>query len=156
MNKVIISGRLTRDPEMRYSQSAEPIAVTRFSIAVNRRFKRDGEPDADFINCVSFGKTAEFIGKYFTKGKMIGIVGSLRTNSWTDNNGQKRVSTDVQVEEAEFLESKAASEGYQQESMPQNMHSQQNPMQDISQNNMQQNEEFYSIDTSVDDDNLPF
>ena len=117
MNKVIISGRLTRDPEMRYSQSAEPLAVTRFSIAVNRRFKKDGEPDADFINCVSFGKTAEFISKYFTKGKMIGVVGSLRTNSWTDNNGQKRVSTDVQVEEVEFLESKSASESYQAENM---------------------------------------
>ncbi len=152
MNKVIISGRLTRDPEMRYSQSAEPLAVTRFSIAVNRRFKKDGEPDADFINCVSFGKTAEFISKYFTKGKMIGVVGSLRTNSWTDNNGQKRVSTDVQVEEVEFLESKSASESYQAENMST---SGQNNMIDNSQN-MQQNEDFYSIEQDVDDDNLPF
>ncbi len=157
MNKVIISGRLTRDPEMRYSQSAEPIAVTRFSVAVNRRFKRDGEPDADFISCVSFGKTAEFIGKYFSKGKMIGIVGSLRTSSWTDNtNGQKRFSTDVQVEEAEFLESKSSSESYQQEDMPKNMSSVQNTMDNSPQNNMQQSEDFYSIETSVDDDNLPF
>ena len=152
MNKVIISGRLTRDPEMRYSQSAEPLAVTRFSIAVNRRFKKDGEPDADFINCVSFGKTAEFISKYFTKGKMIGVVGSLRTNSWTDNNGQKRVSTDVQVEEVEFLESKSSSESYQAENMST---SGQNNMIDNSQN-MQQNEDFYSIEQDVDDDNLPF
>ena len=152
MNKVIISGRLTRDPEMRYSQSAEPLAVTRFSIAVNRRFKKDGEPDADFINCVSFGKTAEFISKYFTKGKMIGVVGSLRTNSWTDNNGQKRASTDVQVEEVEFLESKSASESYQAENMST---SGQNNMIDNSQN-MQQNEDFYSIEQDVDDDNLPF
>ena len=109
----IISGRLTRDPEIRYSQSAEPIAVTRIGVAVNRRFKRDGEPDADFINCVSFGKTAEFISKYFTKGMMIGIVGTLRTNSWTDNNGQKRTSVEVQIEEAEFLESKSAFENSQ-------------------------------------------
>ncbi len=152
MNKVIISGRLTRDPEMRYSQSAEPLAVTRFSIAVNRRFKKDGEPDADFINCVSFGKTAEFISKYFTKGKMIGVVGSIRTNSWTDNNGQKRVSTDVQVEEVEFLESKSSSESYQAENMST---SGQNNMIDNSQN-MQQNEDFYSIEQDVDDDNLPF
>ena len=152
MNKVIISGRLTRDPEMRYSQSAEPLAVTRFSIAVNRRVKKDGEPDADFINCVSFGKTAEFISKYFTKGKMIGVVGSIRTNSWTDNNGQKRVSTDVQVEEVEFLESKSSSESYQAENMST---SGQNNMIDNSQN-MQQNEDFYSIEQDVDDDNLPF
>ena len=151
MNKVIISGRLTRDPEMRYSQSAEPLAVTRFSIAVHRRFKKDGDPDADFINCVSFGKTAEFISKYFTKGKMIGVVGSLRTNSWTDNNGQKRVSTDVQVEEVEFLESKSSSESYQAENMST---SGQNNMIDNSQN-MQQNEDFYSIEQDVDDDNLP-
>lgn len=158
MNKVIISGRLTRDPEIRYSQSAEPVAVTRFSVAVNRRFKKDGEPDADFINCVSFGKTAEFISKYFTKGKMIGIVGSIRTNSWMDSaTGQKRFSTDVQVEEAEFLESKASSESYQQESMPKNnMPSEQYTMDNNSQNNMHQNEDFYSIETSVDDDNLPF
>ena len=106
MNKVQLVGRLTREPEIRYSQSAEPVAITRFSVAVSRKFKKDGEPDADFINCISFGKTAEFIGKYFNKGRMIGVVGCIRTNSWTDNNGQKRKSTEVQVEEAEFLEKK--------------------------------------------------
>lgn len=106
MNKVQLIGRLTKEPEIRYSQSAEPIAITRFSVAVSRKFKKDGEPDADFINCISFGKTAEFIGKYFNKGRMIGVVGCIRTNSWTDNNGQKRKSTEVQVEEAEFLEKK--------------------------------------------------
>lgn len=106
MNKVQLVGRLTKEPEIRYSQSAEPIAITRFSVAVSRKFKKDGEPDADFINCISFGKTAEFIGKYFNKGRMIGVVGCIRTNSWTDNNGQKRKSTEVQVEEAEFLEKK--------------------------------------------------
>ncbi len=152
MNKVIISGRLTRDPETRYSQSAEPIAVTRFSVAVNRRFKKEGEADADFINCVAFGKTAEFIGKYFNKGKMIGIVGSLRTNSWTDNNGQKRVSTDVQVDEAEFLESKSSFENNQQN----NMSNSQKQSFENSQNNIQESDEFYSIETGVDDDNLPF
>ncbi len=144
MNKVIISGRLTRDPEMRYSQSAEPVAITRISVAVNRRFKRDGEPDADFINCVAFGKNAEFISKYFNKGKMIGIVGSLRTNNWTDNNGQKRYSTEVFIDEAEFLESKAQSEASTNHSQP------------TFNTNMPSNDDFYSIDTSVDDDNLPF
>ena len=73
MNKVQLTGRLTRNPEIRYSQSAEPVAVTRFGVAVNRKFKKDGEQDVDFINCVVFGKLAEFIGKYFTKGKMIGM-----------------------------------------------------------------------------------
>lgn len=106
MNKVQLIGRLTKEPEIRYSQSAEPIAITRFSVAVSRKFKKDGEPDADFINCISFGKTAEFIGKYFNKGRMIGVVGCIRANSWTDNNGQKRKSTEVQVEEVEFLEKK--------------------------------------------------
>ena len=156
MNKVMLAGRLTRDPEVRYSQGAEPVAVTRFSVAINKRFKRDGESDADFINCVSFGKTAEFISKYFAKGMMIGIVGSLRTNSWTDNNGQKRVSTDVHVEEAEFLESRASSNGYQNNNLSNNNSA------NIS-NNMfgnlpstQDSDEFYSIEESVDDDNLPF
>ncbi len=106
MNKVQLIGRLTKEPEIRYSQSAEPIAITRFSVAVSRKFKKDGEPDADFINCISFGKTAEFIGKYFNKGRMIGVVGCIRTNSWTDNNGNNRKSIEVQVEEAEFLEKK--------------------------------------------------
>ena len=155
MNKVIISGRLTRDPEISYSQSAEPIAVTRIGVAVNRRFKRDGEPDADFINCVAFGKTAEFISKYFTKGRMIGIVGTLRTNSWTDNNGQKRTSVDVQIEEAEFLESKSAFENSQQYNTP-NMSNQEQSTFNNSQNNAPDSDDFYSIETGVDDDNLPF
>lgn len=115
MNKVQLTGRLTRNPEIRYSQSAEPVAVTRFGVAVNRKFKKDGEQDADFINCVTFGKTAEFISKYFTKGKMIGIVGSIVTNSWTDDKGQKRYSIEVKVEEAEFLEKKENSDNVSNE-----------------------------------------
>lgn len=115
MNKVQLTGRLTRNPEIRYSQSAEPVAVTRSGVAVNRKFKKDGEQDADFINCVTFGKTAEFISKYFTKGKMIGIVGSIVTNSWTDDKGQKRYSIEVKVEEAEFLEKKENSDNVSNE-----------------------------------------
>ena len=115
MNKVTLTGRLTKDPEIRYSQSAQPVAITRFSIAVNRKFKKDGEPDADFINCLSFGKLAEFIGKYFTKGKMIGIAGSIVTNSWMDDIGQKRYSTEIKVEEAEFLEKKESSDNVSNE-----------------------------------------
>ena len=115
MNKVQLTGRLTRNPEIRYSQSAEPVAVTRFGVAVNRKFKKDGEQDVDFINCVVFGKLAEFIGKYFTKGKIIGIVGSIVTNSWTDDKGQKRYSIEVKVEEAEFLEKKENSDNVSNE-----------------------------------------
>ena len=90
MNKVILMGRLTRDPEIRYSQSAEPLAITRYSLAVNRQFKRDGEPDADFINVVAFGKRGEFASKYFKKGQMVAVVGQLRINSYEDQNGQQK------------------------------------------------------------------
>ena len=136
MNKVQFIGRLTREPETKYSQSTQPIAVTRFSVAVNRKFKKDGEPEADFINCVSFGKTAEFISKYFTKGKMIGIVGCIRTNSWMDSaTGQKRFSTDVLVEEVEFCGSKA---------------------DETIGNIQQQNEDYYIAEEVAGDDNLPF
>lgn len=159
MNKVIISGRLTRDPEIRYSQGAEPVAVTRISVAVNRRFKREGEPDADFINCIAFGKTGEFISKYFVKGKMIGIVGNIRTNSWTDQSGQKRYSTEVYIDEAEFLESKAASEANQNTyKAPKEMPSYNNfDMQNnMASNNNPTNDDFYSIESGVEEDNLPF
>lgn len=106
MNKSIITGRLTKDPEIRYSQGAEPKAITRISLAVPRKFKKDDEPDADFINCVAFGKTAELICKYFSKGKKIGIIGYFKTNSWTEENGQKRTSIEIIIEEIEFLEKK--------------------------------------------------
>ncbi len=110
MNKVILMGRLTRDPETRYSQSAEPLAITRYSLAVNKRFKRDGEPDADFINCTAFGKAGEFADKYFKKGQMVSVVGRLQVRNWEDQNGQKRVSTDVVIEEQFFAESKRSFE----------------------------------------------
>lgn len=110
MNKVILMGRLTQNPEVRYSQAAEPLAIARYTLAVNRRFKRQGEPDADFINCVSFGKLAEFAEKYYKKGQMVSIVGRLQVRSWEDQNGQKRWSTDVVVEEQYFAESKTAFE----------------------------------------------
>lgn len=102
MNKVILMGRLTRDVELKYANGKEPVAVGRFTLAVNRRFKKEGEPDADFINCVAFGKTAEFISEYFSKGKMIAIVGRIQTGSYTNQNGQKVYTTDVLVEEANF------------------------------------------------------
>ena len=107
MNKVIIIGRLTRDPEIKYTTGENATATARFSLAVNRRFKnKEGNYDADFINCVAFGKTAEFIEKYFTKGMAIGITGRIQTGSYTNKEGQKVYTTDVVVEETEFVESK--------------------------------------------------
>lgn len=110
MNKVMLMGRLTRDPEARYTQAAEPMAIVRYSLAVNRRFKRDGEPDADFINVVAFGKAGEFAEKYFRKGQQVAIVGRLQVSSYDDKDGNKRWSTDVIVEEQHFAESKRSFE----------------------------------------------
>jgi single-strand DNA-binding protein len=111
MNKVVLMGRLVRDPEIRYSQSAEPLAVTRYTLAVAKRFKRDGESDADFINCVAFAKPAEFASKYFKKGMMVTVSGRLQVRSWDDpNSGQKRYVTEVVLEEQEFAESKKTTE----------------------------------------------
>lgn len=110
MNKVILMGRLVKEPEVRYSQGAESFAIARYTLAVNRRFKRQGEPEADFINCVAFGKTGEFAEKYFKKGQMVSVVGRLQVRSWDDNEGKKRWSTDVIVEEQYFAEGKHDSE----------------------------------------------
>ena len=106
MNKVILMGRLTRDPEVRYTQGDNAMAIARYSLAVDRRFKRDGEPDADFINCVAFGKSGEFAEKYLKKGTKVAVVGRIQTGSYTNKDGQKVYTTDVVVEEQEFAESK--------------------------------------------------
>lgn len=111
MNKVIPMGRLTRDPEIRYAQNENGTAVARYSLAVDRRFKRDGEQDADFIGCVVFGKGAEFAEKYLAKGTKIVVTGRIQTGSYTNKDGQRVYTTDVVVEEQEFAESKAASQG---------------------------------------------
>lgn len=152
MNKVILMGRLTKDPEVRYSQSAEPIAVARYTLAVNRRFKRDGEPDADFINCVAFGKSGEFAEKYYKKGQLVSIVGRLQVRSWDDQSGQKRWSTEVVAEEQYFAESKGSFESHRN-----NMESDNRPkpqMPEIS--NQPSAEGFYPIDESIEDEDLPF
>lgn len=106
MNKVILMGRLTRDPDIRYSQGENATAVARYALAVNRSFKREGEPDADFINCVAFGRAAEFAEKYFKKGSRILISGRIQTGSYTDRDGRKVYTTDVIIETQEFTESK--------------------------------------------------
>jgi single-strand DNA-binding protein len=110
MNKVILIGRLTRDPEVRYTQGAEPMAIARYSLAVDRRFKRDGQPDADFINCVAFRRNGEFAEKFLKKGMKIAVEGSIQTGSYTDKDGNKRYTTDIVVEQHEFTESRRAFE----------------------------------------------
>lgn len=138
MNKVILMGRLTRSPEVRYSQGAEPVAVARYTLAVNRRFKRKDEPEADFIPCVAFGKSGEFAEKYFRKGQLVGVIGRLQVRSW-DKDGERRYATEVIIEEQHFAESKNSSnaaapkEGGQAAA-----------------------DGFYPIDESVEDDDLPF
>lgn len=109
MNKVVLLGRLVRDPEARYSQGENAVCVAKYTLAVDRKFKRDGEPAADFINCVAFGKIGEFAEKYLKKGTKIAVVGRIQTGSYTNKDGVKVYTTDVVVEEQEFAESKAAS-----------------------------------------------
>ena len=110
MNKVILMGRLTRDPEVRYSQGASQTAVARFSLAVDRRFKREGEPDADFFNCTCFGKQAEFVERYLHKGIKIVLSGRVQNDNYTNKDGQMVYSVRIMVDEIEFAESKNASQ----------------------------------------------
>lgn len=159
MNKVILMGRLTRDPETRYSQSAEPVAICRYSLAVNKRFKREGEPDADFINCTALGRTGEFADKYFKKGLMVSVVGRLSVRSWEDQNGQRRWSTEVVVEEQYFAESKSSFESHRNSQAPAGAddyyeslaNSQPKPTAPPSESGG-----FAAIDESLDDEELPF
>ena len=151
MNKVILMGRLTKDPEIRYSQAAEPLCIAKFTLAVNRRFKREGEQEADFIFCTAFGKQAEFIERFFKKGSQPLITGRIQVRSYDDNAGQKKWATDVIVEEVQFTESKAANDarlqrdGQASYSMP--------PQSQ----NLGEPEGFSAIAQSIDeDDDLPF
>lgn len=110
MNKVILMGRLTRDAEIRSSQGGNPTTIARYTLAVDRRFKRDGDQTADFIGCVAFGKSAEFAEKYFRQGIKVIVTGRIQTGSYTNKDGNKVYTTDVVVEEQEFAESKATSQ----------------------------------------------
>lgn len=118
MNKVILMGRLTRDPDVRYTQGEEPMAIARSTLAVDRRGKRDGEASADFPSCVCFRRTAEFIEKYAHQGTKLVVVGRIQTGSYTNRDGQKVYTTDVVVEEAELAESKAAADRNTQQTPP--------------------------------------
>lgn len=110
MNKVILMGRLTRDPEVRYSQGENSMAIARYTLAVDRRFTRNGdEATADFINCVAFGRSGEFAEKYLRKGMKMAVTGRIQTGSYTNKDGVKVYTTEVVVEDHEFAESKNSS-----------------------------------------------
>ena len=114
MNKVVLMGRLTRDPYISYSQGERQMAIARYTLAVDRRMRRTGNPGeqtADFISCVAFDRAAEFAEKYLRQGTRIAVSGRIQTGSYTNREGQKVYTTDVVVEEQEFAESKAASQG---------------------------------------------
>lgn len=146
MNKVILMGRLTRSPEVRYSQGSEPVAVARYTLAVNRRFKRKDEPEADFIPCVALGKSGEFAEKYFRKGQLVAVTGRLQVRSWEDNEGKKRWTTEVIIEEQHFAESKAAEQGRKDTEEG----------KAAKESGQAAADGFYPIDESVEDDDLPF
>lgn len=142
MNKVILMGRLTRDPDVRYSQGEQAMAIARFTLAVDRRFKRDNEQQADFISCVAFARQGEFIEKYTHQGTKLVVEGRIQTGSYTNKDGVKVYTTDVVVENCEFAESKAAEQntGRQQASRPE-------PTSE---------EGFMNIPDGVEDEGLPF
>ena len=169
MNKVMLMGRLTRDPEIRYSNAAEPLAVVRYSLAVDRRLSRErrdrGDQAADFINCVAFGKAGEFVERYFRKGQMVSVVGRLRVESYEDNTGQRRWSTDVVTEEHFFAESRASFESrgqggndFNQAGAPDNFGGNYAPAPSPQQSQSQQpsTPDFFEIDNNLDDNDLPF
>lgn len=146
MNKVILMGRLTRDPEVRYSQGEQSTAVARFTIAVDRRFKRDGDQQtADFISCVAFGRTGEFLERYCHQGTKLVVEGRIQTGSYTNKDGMRVYTTDVVVENAEFAESKAAAgnnEGGYQAARPEPISA--------------AGDGFMNIPDGVEDEGLPF
>lgn len=148
MNKVIIMGRLTKDPEVRYTQSGEPMAIARYTLAVNKRFKKQGEADADFIPCVAFGKNGEFAEKYLAKGRQVAVVGRIQVRNWEDNEGKKRTTTEVVVEEHYFAESKASSQA-QRQAAPQAAGAPAKADNGVG-------DGFYPIDDNVEDEDLPF
>ena len=148
MNKVILMGRLTRDPEIRYSSGNEPTAIARYTLAVDRRYKRQGDDKtADFINCVVFGRGAEFAENYLHQGTKIVVVGRIQTGSYTNKDGHKVYTTEVIVEEQEFAESKAAAQnGNGGQSAP--------PVQSGAANNSN-DDGFMNIPDGIDEE-LPF
>ena len=138
MNKVILIGRVVRDADIRYSQGANTTCVARYTLAVDRKFKQEGQPNADFINCIAFGKLGEFAEKYLHKGTKIAVTGRIQTGSYKNKDGNTVYTTDVVVEEQEFCESKSSNQ------------SQGNDRQQTS------SDDFMSIPDGLDDTGLPF
>lgn len=143
MNSVVLAGRLTADPKVTYTQGDNSLCIARFNLACDRKFKRDGQPSADFISCVVMGKLAESIEKYAHKGTKLNVRGHIQTGSYTNKDGQKVYTTDVMIDEWEFGESKASAQQNQsqpaQQSVPQ-----------------QTNDDFMSVPDGLDSEELPF
>lgn len=144
MNRVILIGRLTKDPEVRYTQGNEPMAIARYTLAVDRRFKRGEQDGTDFIPCVVFGKGGEFAEKYLKKGTKIAVSGRIQTGSYTNKDGNKVYTTDVIVDEQEFAESKGQQGG------------QQNTQRGGQQKKDDPYDGFMSIPEGIDEEELPF
>ena len=142
MNKAILMGRLTRDPEVRYTSGENSLAIARYTLAVDRKIRKDGDATADFIPCVVFGRSAEFVEKYFRKGLKIAIVGHVQTGSYTNRDGQNVYTTEVVVEEQECAESKNSGSGSRQQNAPQ-------PSPDVGQDG------FMNIPDGIEEE-LPF
>ena len=143
MNKVILLGNLTRDPEIRYSQGENSLAIARFSIAVNRRFSRQGDTDTDFFNCTAFGKQAEFVEKYFKQGSRMLLTGRVQNDNYTNKNGERVYSVQIMADEIEFAERKSAQSNNQTQN--QNQPAQANGADD----------DFMNIPDGIED-GLPF
>ena len=145
MNKVILLGRLARDPETRYGGANDSMAVCRYTLAVDKKFKKDGEATADFINCISFGKIAEFAEKYFTKGLRVAVSGRIQTGSNTNRDGQKIYTTDVVVEEHEIAQSRSEASNQQERNL----------QPEISPYGEDKDNGFMNVPDGIDDE-LPF
>lgn len=158
MNKVILMGRLTRDPEVRYSQGEQSSAYARYTLAVDRRFSRnnsDNQQTADFINCVAFGRSAEFAEKYLRKGLKIAVTGRIQTGSYTNRDGQRVYTTDVVVDDQEFAESKNASAQSANNYMPVDNRPSPSAASDGFMNAPEETDGFMNIPDGIDEE-LPF
>lgn len=145
MNKVILLGRLVREPETRYGGANDSMAVCRYTLAVDKKIKKYGEATADFINCISFGKTAEFAEKYFTKGLRVAVSGRIQTGSYTNRDGQKIYTTDVVVEEHEIAQSRSEASNHQESNL----------QPEISPYGEDKDNGFMNVPDGIDDE-LPF
>lgn len=147
MNKVILIGRLTREPDVRYTQGQDHMAIARYTLAVDRRQKREGEQNADFISCVAFGKGGEFAEKYLRQGMKICVIGRIQTGSYTNREGRKVYTTDVIVEDHEFVESKSSQPNNSQPNNSQSEEERRHPKAG--------DDDFLSIPDGLDEE-LPF